>query len=85
MPIPEFLKPGAVPLMLTFTAIFPVDTTLGWELYKTNLREELFNRAAAQPGCPEEIVNSAYTGTVRVSTTQLEVSFMVTLTQGEAT
>jgi hypothetical protein len=63
----------------SFTTTFRVDEALGWELYKTNLAEELFDRAAADPGCPSQIKASACTGQV-VVTGKL---FSVTLTEGE--
>jgi hypothetical protein len=63
----------------TFTTPFPVDEALGWELYKTNLAEELIDRAATDPRCPTRIKESAYTGEVVVAGNL----FSVTLIEGE--
>ena len=65
--------------MKTFQKTFDIEQALGWELYKTNLAEELFDRTAADPACPQESTGSAYTGEVRVHCDLL----VVTLTEGE--
>jgi hypothetical protein len=39
--------------MQTFRKTFEIEEALGWELYKTNLAEELFDPTAA--GCLQEI------------------------------
>ncbi len=65
--------------MITFAKTFDIDEALGWELYKTALAEELFDRTAADSGCPQEITASAYTGEVQVK----DKLFVVTLTEGE--
>jgi hypothetical protein len=64
---------------ITFTTNFAIDDAIGWELFKTNLAEELFDRAAADPRCPSQIKESAYTGEVVVE----GKLFSVTLTEGE--
>jgi hypothetical protein len=63
----------------TFTTTFEIETAIGWELYKTNLAEELFDRAAADLRCPSQIKESAYTGEVVVE----GKLFSVTLIEGE--
>jgi hypothetical protein len=63
----------------TFTTTFEIQTAIGWELYKTTLAEELYDRAAADPACPSQIKDSAYTGEVVVQGNL----FSVTLTEGE--
>jgi hypothetical protein len=63
----------------TFTTTFEIEQIIGWELYKTSLAEELYDRAAADPRCPSQIKESAYTGEVVVEGTV----FSVTLTEGE--
>ena len=63
----------------TFTTALEIETAIRWELYKTSLAEELFDRAAADPRCPSQIKESAYTGEVVVEGTV----FSVTLTEGE--
>jgi len=65
--------------MKTFTKTFEIDVALGWELYKTNLTLELFDRTAHAPDCPPEITDSAWTGDVQVKDKQ----FIVTVTEGE--
>ena len=65
--------------MKTFTKTFEIEKAIAWELYKTNLAEALFDRTAADSGCPEEITASAYTGEVQVKNKR----FVVTLTEGE--
>jgi hypothetical protein len=63
----------------TFTTTFEIEPAIGWELYKTSLAEELFDRAAADPRCPSQIKESAYTGEIAVE----GKVFSVTLTEGE--
>jgi hypothetical protein len=46
----------------SFTTTFEIETAVRWELYKSNLAEELFGRAAADPRCQSQIKESAYTG-----------------------
>jgi hypothetical protein len=65
--------------MKTFVKTFAIDEALRWEIYKTILAEELFDRTAADSGCPQEITGSAYTGEVQVR----DGLFVVTLTEGE--
>jgi hypothetical protein len=36
----------------TFTTTFAIEEAIRWELYKTTLAEELFDRAAGDPRCP---------------------------------
>jgi hypothetical protein len=64
---------------MTFSKTFEIEQAIQWELYKTTLAEELFDRAAADPRCLSEIKNSAYTGEVVVE----GKVFSVTLTVGE--
>jgi hypothetical protein len=63
----------------TFTTTFAIEEAITWELYKTNLADELFDRAAADLACPSQIKESAYTGEVVVEGRL----FSVTLTEGE--
>ncbi len=63
----------------TFNKTFEIKEAIGWELYKSNLAEELLDRAAGDPGCPKEITGSAYSGEVTVEGGRL----VVTLTEGE--
>ena len=65
--------------MKTFTATFDIETAIGWELYKSSLANQLLDRAADAPDCPQEIRDSAWTGEVEVKDKQ----FVVTLTEGE--
>ena len=65
--------------MKTFTKTFEIEKAIGWDLYKTNLAEELLDRAADDADCPKEITGSAYTGEVQVK----DKLFVVTLTEGE--
>ena len=63
----------------TFSKSFDIEEAIGWELYKSNLAEELLERAAHDPGCPVEITGSAYIGEVTVDGGR----FVITLTEGE--
>ena len=63
----------------TFTTTFEIDQAIRWELYKSNLAEELIDRSAANAVCPQEIKQSAYTGEVSVD----GKVFSVTLIEGE--
>jgi hypothetical protein len=63
----------------TFTTTFEIEQVIGWELYKTSLAEELFDRAAADPRCPRQIKESTYTGEIVVQGNL----FSVTLIEGE--
>ena len=65
--------------MKTFSKSFEIGQAIGWELYKTNLAEELLDRAAVDSSCPQEITDSAWTGEVQVKDKQ----FVVTITEGE--
>lgn len=65
--------------MKRFNKTFDIEEALRWELYKTTLAEELFDRTAADCGCAKEITDSAYTGEVQVK----DKKFVVKLTEGE--
>lgn len=65
--------------MKRFTKTFEIEEAIRWELYKSNLAEALFDRTAADSGCPQEITGSAYTGEAQVK----DKLFVVTLTEGE--
>ncbi len=66
--------------LATFSKSFETNDAIGWELYKSNLAEELLDRAAADPRCPKKITGSAYTGEITVDGVRL----VVTLTEGES-
>jgi hypothetical protein len=51
--------------MQTSRKTFEIEEALGWELYKMNLAEALFDRTATDAGCPQEITASVYTGEVQ--------------------
>lgn len=65
--------------MKTFTMTFEIEQAIRSELYKKSLAAELLDRAADAPDCPQEIVESAWTGEVQVK----DGKFVVTLTEGE--
>jgi hypothetical protein len=65
--------------MKTFIKTFEIDEAIGWELCKASLTDRLLDRAADDPDCPKEIIDSTWIGMVEVK----DKEFVVTLTEGE--